>query len=743
MFVCSSHQVQHETIACINLLCTVVDMDNGGSNVFEGLDRLRELCLRRRLNWPPIAEAASFAGDAHQGQVRKTGEPYITHPIEVAVLVAEIGGSEAMVIAALLHDVIEDTKKTERQLRNMFGVEVTRLVLGCTKVSRVRVEGGEQELEATRLRNLFVALAADPRVVVIKIADRLHNMRTIKALPTEKARRIALETLTIHSPLAQRLGLGTYTAELEDRAFAVADPDAYGEVDVALAQLPGLHDVLDQAREQLSHHLTDLGISAAVSGRIKHRWSLYRKAVRYGLPPDHLHDLLGLRIIADDEQSCYLALEAVHELWPHEADRVKDYISHPKYNGYRSLHTVVRFSDSVRIEVQVRTEMMHREAEHGPASHWAYKNTPESGNIDAPWLQRLLEWHEDAESAEEFIDGVRDELSARAEIVLLTPVGDTLSLPDGATVIDFAYAVHTDVGHRAIGAKVDGLLVNLSTTLCDGQTVQIITGDRQGPAVEWIDHVRTSKARTNIRRYHNRIWREQMQRSGAEQLVKMIRDRGLTINKETLDEVVRNSGTRSLEDLHEGIGVGKIDSRSLFRLPVRRPQPTPLQTGVEEMIPALVGLPDIDIALARCCNPQSGTPVIGRVLRGCVKVHHRDCQHVSVDPSETSSSSAKSPKGSRQEHTSTKTSQKLNKGQVEVFWVRSGRVLQRLELQVADRHALFADIAAQVSSVGGDIYYADNNGSSVELVVSVDRERAVALRSALKLCLGVLNVRLL
>lgn len=695
----------------------------------EALDRLLELCRRRGLDPDAVDSAAKFAARAHDGQYRKSGEPYVTHPIEVAHLVADLHGSVEMVIAALLHDTIEDTDVTEVQLERRFGAEVTRLVLGCTKTARVRAEGGEESLQAERLRTLFVALASDPRVVVIKLADRLHNLRTISALPEAKARRIARETLTIHSPLAHRLGLGSLKAELEDRAFAVADPDGYHQVEKALAEHGDLHAELVFARDRLAAHLLELGIEATISGRIKHRWSLYRKAIRYGLPPEHLHDLLGLRVVVSDRETCYDVLTALRLLWPLEEDRTKDYIVTPKPNGYRSVHCVAVIAGTTRVEIQIRTEEMHRAAEFGPAAHWSYKT---DAAAEAPWLRRLLDWHHESASASDYLEGIHRELGARSDLLLLTPGGDVVNLPDGASVVDFAYAVHTAIGDRAIGARVDGRQTGLDTRLRHGQTVEILTGRRPGPSLDWLEHAVTSKARLSIRRHHERKRRRELREHGAALFERACRDAGLTRPEPIPATLLEGVGCRNTDELFDKVATGRVTLTQLRRV-INRPshpvddtappkasvlEPLVVRPRDEQLEIAAVGLPGVRVRMARCCAPHPGTPLLGVVHAGVVAAHSRGCANAArsttADPGR----------------------------EVECHWVRNGTLLERLEVTVQDRPGILADLAAQVQSAGAELRRATLHGSAVTLIVVVTPNRSPALRSALRLGAGVGAVRL-
>lgn len=534
--------------------------------------RLEAIADERGLDTRVCARTAAWAAERHAGQNRKSGEPYVTHCIEVAILVTDMGGSTPMVQAALLHDTVEDTGITIEEIASEFGADVARIVDGCTKVAVVHPDAGTAERQAANLRKLFLSMADDPRVVLVKLCDRLHNLRTISALPPEKARRIGEETLAVHAPLAHRMGLGALKSELEDRAFAVASPEEHARMAGAIAAT-GPHEKLQQARLVLVAHLAGRGIDCSVSGRVKHLWSAHRKAARLRTDPGNLPDLLGLRVICADEETCHEALGAVHELWEPDLTRLRDYVNRPKPNGYRSLHTTVSGPEGRRLEVQIRTQTMHDAAEHGSASHHAYKHGHEPA-----WVSRLLEWSNEDLTDEEYLEGVHDELGVRKQILTVTPRGQVIELPEGACPVDFAYAVHSAIGDRCVGAKVDGRMVSLDTRLRNGQQVEILTGNRNGPALEWLEWVRTSKARTRIRSHHNR---------------------------QPAREVAAAADA-----------------------PTPRPRRTTNHTTSappDARTPRTPGLDDVALSIAGCCSPRPGDLVAGIVGRGGVRVHRADC----------------------------------------------------------------------------------------------------------------------
>ena len=563
---------------------TVRVVETGQNETIETtLERLLGLLERNGASHEVLGEVrrtAEYARAAHDGQLRRSGEPYVLHPIEVATLVADLGAAVETIQAALLHDTVEDTSVTLSDLDGTFGPEVRRLVDGCTKVARVHPGIGQAEVQAANLRKLFIALAEDTRVVVIKLCDRLHNLRTIEHLPEEKARRIGEETLAIHAPLAHRLGLGALKSELEDRAFAAANPSEHRHLQHELEEDTELHAVLANAGEVLTKHLSTLGVAVTVSGRVKHLWSIKKKAERDNVEPRALPDLLGLRVICQDQDDCYRILAAVHDLWEPDLTRLKDYINRPKFNSYQSLHTTVTGPGGRRLEVQVRTRDMHNAAEHGAAAHYAYKHPGQRSE----WLDRLVNWSDEATDDESYLAGVRDELDRRHEILTLTPQGKVVRLPEGGTVVDFAYAVHSDIGDRCTGAKVDGRIVALSRVLANGETVEILTGNRAGPGQEWLEWVVTAKARSRIR-----------------------------------------ASLRTEPEVPVTVTV----------TPVPPKQPKVHHNVTDGLTPAVSGLRGTTTRLAGCCNPLPGTKIIGYAGKTSVNIHRTDCDTVKEALAET------------------------------------------------------------------------------------------------------------
>jgi len=669
---------------------------------------LLTICKNKNIPYENIIRAIECAKNAHQGQMRKSGEPYITHPLEVAILVADLDGSESMIIAAILHDTIEDTSISKEYIAKHYGKEICNLVLGCTKTSAVRVSGNEEELEKERLRNLFVALSSDPRVIVIKLADRLHNLRTIKALPEEKAKRIAVETLAIHSPLAHRLGLGSIKAELEDRSFEIADPDNYHKILDKINAMNDLHQVLAQASEELTEHLNKLSIKAEVHGRIKHNWSVFKKIQEYSLDLPELHDLLGLRVIVDKESDCYDALESLTLLWEVDNTRVKDYIKNPKENGYRSIHATSQIARGRKVEVQIRTKEMHREAEFGPASHWSYKNRAEK---DAPWLKRLLDWEHQSESVSEYLEAVKRELNFRKDILVLTPGKDVHNLPEGSTVIDLAYAVHTKVGESAVGALINGERASLESVLQSGDTVEIIKGKRSGPSLDWLNFCITSKAKSSIRKYHQRKRRLELLTKGELILEKLVKSEGI------VDENLhQHLSLKSKESLLEKLALGSITDLQIRKVLHKQKKLESLTKNIttryrkdSSYTPAVLGVNLELVAVSKCCAPNPGDPIVAIPYTGIIKVHNKNCQQIPT----------------------------ISERSLEAYWVKKGYHLEKLTLKVDNRFGILAEIASRIHAVGGELKRADFNNGYLILILEITLEQRGLIKMALKLSSGV------
>ena len=655
-----------------------------------------------------IVRAAETATLAHAGQTRRSGEPYITHPIAVAGIVADLGLDAQTVAAALLHDAVEDTGVTTEIIDRDFGADVALIVEGVTKLDRLQFDSKEAQQAAT-VRKMLVAMADDWRVLIIKLADRLHNMRTLSVMPEWKQRRTAQETLDIYAPLAHRLGIQGVKWQLEDLAFATLHPKRYAEIEQMVASRAPLRDeflarVLVAVRERLDTS----AVTAEVTGRPKHLWSIYEKMVVRGKEFDELYDLVGIRVIVESEKDCWAALGSIHAIWPPVQGRFKDYINSPKFNLYQSLHTTVIGLDGKPIEVQVRTHEMHRRAEYGIAAHWGYKvgggrsdgshgpradtggtgtrtkkgkdakaksekkasgMTPaqraemverdrraerlalaketSSTTAEIEWMQRIVDFQNETTDPIEFLEALKLDLE-EDEVYVFTPKGKVIALAANATPVDFAYSIHTEVGHKCIGAKVNGRLVPLDTRLNSADTVEIFTSKAEtaGPSRDWLHMVASSRARSKIRQWFSRERREDAIELGRDELIKELRREGLPIQKlvsdHTLTTLAESMNYADVEALHAAIGDNRISARAVTQrilrdlrggvyeeqLPVTaRQQPIAARPGKGSSVGVYVeGLADMMVRLSRCCTPVPGDEIIGFVTRGRgVSVHRADC----------------------------------------------------------------------------------------------------------------------
>ena len=601
-----------------------------------------------------IEAAARVALSAHDGQFRRSGEPYITHPIAVATIVAELGLDAQTVAAALLHDAVEDTGLTLEAISEAFGPGVAKVVDGVTKLDRLQFDSKEAQQAAT-IRKMLVAMADDWRVLVIKLADRLHNMRTVAVMPEWKQRRTAQETLDIYAPLAHRLGIQELKWQLEDLAFATLHPKRYAEIEQMVAtRAPERDDYLARVLVAVRQRLDASGVKAEVTGRPKHLWSIYEKMVVRGKEFAEIHDLVGIRVIVDSEKDCWAALGSIHAIWSPVQGRFKDYINSPKFNLYQSLHTTVIGLEGKPIEVQIRTNEMHRRAEYGIAAHWGYKEQAKDGastTAEMAWLQRIVDWQQETIDPLEFLETLKLDLE-QDEVYVFTPKGKVMALAAGATPIDFAYSIHTEVGHRCIGAKVNGRLVPLDTPLQSADTVEIITSKvpSAGPSRDWLQIVASPRARNKIRQWFSRERREDAIDTGKDDLVKALRREGLPVQKlaasNALERLAGEMNYLDLDALHAAIGDGHVSARSVAQRLTRDLR----GGGGEEQLPTTVvpgprtkarrgspvgvyveGLDDVMVRLSRCCTPVPGDQIVGFVTRGRgVSVHRTDCANASA-----------------------------------------------------------------------------------------------------------------
>ncbi|MGQ0825739.1 MAG: RelA/SpoT family protein [Actinomycetota bacterium] len=590
-----------------------------------------------------IERAYEVARDAHRDQVRRSGDPYIAHPLGVAMVLADLSLDDVTLAGALLHDSVEDTSVTLADLEAEFGSDVAAIVDGVTKLDRIEFDSREEQQAAT-MRKMLVAMAKDVRVLLIKLADRLHNMRTIASLPETKQQRIARETLDIYAPLAHRLGIQDVKWQLEDLAFAVLHPKRYAEIELMVATAAperdsDLREVLDGVRARLEQ----LHISAEVTGRPKHYWSIYEKMVVKGREFEEINDLVGLRVTVETVKDCYGALGSIHALWRPVQGRFKDYIAMPKFNLYQSLHTTVVGPKGKPVEIQIRTEEMHRRAEYGVAAHWGYKEQ-RNPTEDLVWLQRLVDWQQETNDPNEFMASLKIDLE-QDEVFVFTPKGRVITLPTGATPIDFAYAIHTEVGHRCIGARVNNRLVPLDSALQSGDTCEIFTSkvEGAGPSRDWLQIVQTPRARSKVRQWFSRERRVDAIDAGRDDLIKALRREGLPVQKLASSPVVlkvaESLNYADLEALHAALGEGHVSAKAVVQRVQRELR------GGEEQLPVTVqrppsarsrrnlaagvhveGLDDVMVRLSRCCTPVPGDEIMGFVTRGRgVSVHRTDC----------------------------------------------------------------------------------------------------------------------
>jgi len=596
-----------------------------------------------------IERAYAVAARKHAGQVRKSGDPYITHPLAVATILAELGMNSETLCAALLHDTIEDTDYTLAELRREFGDDVTSLVDGVTKLDKVKYGDAAQ---AETVRKMVVAMSRDIRVLVIKLADRLHNMRTLRYLPREKQEQKSREVLEIFAPLAHRLGMNTVKWELEDLAFSMLFPKRYDEIARLVSERAPRRDVfLQDVIEYVSTDLREAKIKARVTGRPKHYYSVYQKMIARNVGFDDIYDLVGIRVLVDSVRDCYAVLGTVHARWNPVPGRFKDYIAMPKFNLYQSLHTTVIGPEGKPVELQIRTWGMHRRAEYGVAAHWKYKEETTAGagrgTADLAWLRQLVDWQRETTDPAEFLESLRFDLGA-GEVYVFTPRGEVIALPQGATPVDFAYAIHTEVGHRTIGARVNGRLVALESALNNGDTVEIFTSKAQdaAPSRDWLQFVKSARARNKIRHWFSKERREAAAETGKAAIARAMRKQGLPLQRlataDALLAVAHDLRYVDLSALYTAIGEGHVSAQSVVAklvksaggvegaqedlaettLLTRAPKPLPVgDSGV-----VVEGSADVWARLSKCCTPVPGDSITGFVTRGNgVSVHRADC----------------------------------------------------------------------------------------------------------------------
>ena len=597
-----------------------------------------------------ITRAYEVANEAHAQQWRESGEKYINHPLAVARIVADFGLDEVAIAAALLHDAVEDSELTVDDVRRAFGDDIAEIVDGVTKLDRLQFDSKEAQQAAT-MRKMLVAMAKDLRVLIIKLADRLHNMRTIAARPTDKQARIAAETLDIYAPLAHRLGMQELKQQLEDLSFAALHPKRYAEIDHMVASRSPERDLeLARVIAEVRHRLAELHIEAEVSGRGKHLWSIYEKMVMKGREFDEIFDLLAVRVIVESIKDCYAALGTIHGTWSPVVGRFKDYIAMPKFNLYQSLHTTVIVPGGKAVEVQIRTREMHHRAERGVAAHWSYKAGTAATGDDIAWLGRMVDWQAETSDPQQFMETLRTDLE-EDEVFVFTPKGRVITLPAGSTPVDFAYAVHTEVGHTCLGSRVNGRLVSLEQRLGSGDTCEIFVSkvDGAGPNRDWMAFVVSPRARNKIRQWFSRERRDDAIETGREELVRELRRESLPsaklLDSEELATVAASFGVADAEALYVAIGENHVSAKAVAQKLARKFEDG---TNDGELLPATIqarsrrrkrtnvgvhveGLDDVMVRLSKCCTPVPGDQIVGFVTRGRgVSVHRADCSNASA-----------------------------------------------------------------------------------------------------------------
>lgn len=674
-----------------------------------------------KANLALIERAYAAAFRAHDGQKRKSGEPYITHPIAVAQILAELGIGEKTIAAALLHDTVEDTAYSLDELRLEFGDEIAMLVDGVTKLDKVKYGDSAQ---AETVRKMIVAMSKDIRVLVIKLADRLHNARTWGFVPRESASRKAQETLEIYAPLAHRLGIQAIKLELEDLSFAVLHPKIYVEIESLVSKrTPQRDEFVKQVIASVKDDLRTSRIKGAVAGRPKQYYSIYQKMIVRGREFDEIYDLVGIRVLVNSVRDCYAVLGSIHARWNPIPGRFKDYIATPKFNLYQSLHTTVIGPQGRAVEIQIRTNEMHHRAEFGVAAHWKYKDRAAGKAVesapadnDMAWLAHITDWQAETSDPSEFLESLRFEIGAK-EVYVFTPQGKVIGLPAGATPVDFAYAVHTEIGHRTMGAKVNGRLVPLETALTSGDSVEVFTSKSPdaAPSQDWLGFVKSTRARNKIRAWFTKERRDEAIEQGKDAIARAMRKQNMPLQKlmsqESFAELAATMRYEDVSALYAAVGEGHISTQSVIEKLVGS-----LSSGTEEdenelTFPAagklrpykhsdsgilVRGAPDILVKLARCCTPVPGDGVVGFITRGAgVSVHRDDCKNVQslLDEPER---------------------------MIDVEWAPTSKSLFLVQIQVEalDRAGLLSDITKVLSETHVNILSATVNTSTARLAIS-------------------------
>ncbi|NIR42510.1 MAG: bifunctional (p)ppGpp synthetase/guanosine-3',5'-bis(diphosphate) 3'-pyrophosphohydrolase [Gemmatimonadetes bacterium] len=690
-----------------------------------------------RLDLDLLGRAFAYSQQAHQGQKRKSGEDYINHCVEVGKILADLYLDTQSVCAALLHDVVEDTDVGVDDVKEEFGDEIATIVDGLTKLGRVEFSS-RSEAQAENFRKLLLSMARDARVIIVKLADRLHNMRTLEALPAGKRRRIARETRNIYAPLAHRLGMARIRWELEDLAFKALHPQAYKRLARAVRERRKEREGWIRAlAEPLEEELKNAGIGCEVMGRPKHLWSIHKKIEKRGKPYEEIYDLMAIRVITESIKDCYHALGVIHNRWTPLTERFHDYIATPKSNMYRSLHTTIFGPGGRLYEIQIRTHEMHETAEYGIAAHWRYKEgyqgAPDEMDDKLTWFRQVLEWQQETREPEEFMEFLRIDLY-QDEIFVFTPAGDVKQLPKGATPIDFAFAVHTEVGNRCAGARVNGRIAPLTRELASGDTVEIITNPKQKPSPDWLNFVRTARARNKIRQWIRQEEQKTAVKIGKEFLARELRKRRRKASEDELLEAGSTVGYHSAEALYAALGRGDVGLSQIFNQlwPDDETEETqkgsPLTRLVEQVRRGpkgvrIQGIDNVMVRYSQCCQPVPGDRVIGYITRGRgISIHRVDCPNVLKF-------------GEHPER------------RIEIDWQRDSAQLYlvRLTIEGTDRRGLLSDIASAISNTGTNIQSAETEavegGMHGEFVVEIeDLSHLTKVIRAVRKVKGVIGV---
>jgi GTP diphosphokinase / guanosine-3',5'-bis(diphosphate) 3'-diphosphatase len=710
--------------------------------------RLEELLAKLRANRPSedpwlVRRAYEIAAERHRGQIRSSGDPYLTHLLEVAHILADMRLDAITLTAALLHDVIEDTEFPISRIEERFGAEVAHLVEGVTKIGRLNIMAPEAR-QAENVRKMVLAMVNDVRVVLVKLADRLHNMRTLEYLPPSKQQRISRETLDIYAPIAHRLGMGLIRGELEDLSFRYLEPEAFLALQKEVTEKEPIHRAfLEDVQGTIRAKLVETGIPAELAARVKGLYSLHRKIVRQERTLEQVYDLLAVRVITDSERNCYAALGVMHHIWRPVPGRFKDYIAMTRPNLYQSLHTTVIHSGQP-FEVQIRTQEMHQIAEEGVAAHWKYKDEKPVSEDDQriTWMRQLIEWSQELEEPGEFLSTLKVDL-AQVEVYAFTPKGRVLELPRGATPVDFAYAVHTEVGHQCVGAKVNGQMVALRHEIVSGDVVEILTQKGHTPSRDWLSFVKSSHARSKIRHWINVQEREEATSIGTRLLEKEARQFGRSLKKIPVADLLKlaaDYGLSKLEDLYAAVGFGKYSARQVLTRVLGEPAKAEEQPETEDSKPTLVktvkrmlgfgdaplivkGHDDLLVYRAKCCNPIPGDDIIGYITRGRgVAVHARACPNVQNLLYQT-------------------------ERRIPVEWGGAGAAtfLVHLLIRAKDRAGLLADITAIISGAGCNIHNLESRPDRLNAQIDanleiIDRRQLEAILANLRKISGVYGV---